>query len=111
MFQNFYSLTKKKKKKISINFYSPFSPFTRLLLYMHLPITFHVISSQIHQTKKDFIYLLWHLDNFNIVILLDLCSYELAITKEKGTCVFYSVTTAYGFDVEVRYYGFCKICD
>ena len=76
-----------------------------------MPMTFHVISSQIYQTKKDSIYLLWHLAKSNIIIPLHLYSYELAIIKDEGACIFYSVTMIFGFDVEVRCYEFCKSCD
>ena len=68
VFQDFLSLTHTKN---SLHFHSPFS---LLLIYIHMSIAFHTISSQIHLDKKR-CHLLsifqWHLHNSNFVVSFD----------------------------------------
>ena len=66
------------------------------------------------QTKNDVIYL----QHFNNTYITPTLSYHLILTcrlsklwPRKGACVFYSVTIAYSFDVEVERFGFYKGCD
>ena len=103
MFQDFSSLSHIKN---SLHFYSPIS---LLHLYIHMPTTtFYAISSQIHRQK---------LQPFKDTYITSTLWYHLILTHvsrlwpRKGDCIFYSVTVAYGFDVEVGCCGFCEGCD
>ena len=104
MFQDFPSLTHTKN---SLYFHSSFS---HLLFYIHMSIAFHTILSQIHLDKK-WCHLAstfqWHLHNSNVVVSFDLTRIS-KLWPMKGACVFYLVTVAYDFDVEVRHCRFCE---
>ena len=101
MFQDLPSLTHTKN---SLHFHSSFS---LLLFYIHMSIAFHIILSQIHLEKNEASTFQWH----HITPMLQ---YHLIVTRmsglwlRKGACVFYSMTIAYGFDVELRHCRFCE---
>ena len=90
--------------KNSLHFHSSFS---LLLLYIHMSIAFHIILSQIHLEKNEASTFQWH----HITPTLQ---YHLIVTRisglwlRKGACVFYSMTIAYGFDVELIHCRFCE---
>ena len=104
MFQDLPSLTHTKN---SLHFHSSFS---LLLFYIHMSIAFHIILSQIHLEKNDVIYL----QPFNDTYITLTLQYHLIVIHmsrlwpRKETCVFYSMTVAYSFDVEFRH---CKFCE
>ena len=94
---------------------------TKISLHLHLPFHFYSFIytclepfTPIHlkytQTKNDVIYL----QSFNDTYITPTLQYHLILTRmsrlwpRKGTCIFYSVTVAYNFDVIVRYCGFCE---
>ena len=83
-----------------LHFYSFIYTCPRPFMPSHLKYT---------QTKNDVIYL----QPFNNIHITPTLSYHLIITcmyrlwPRKGVCIFYSMTIAYGFDVEV---GRCVFC-
>ena len=64
-------------------------------------------------TKNDVIYF----QHFNNTYLTPTLSTYMILTRMswqcqgRGLAFFYWVTTTYGFDVEVKHYGFCTSCD
>ena len=83
--QDFSSLSHIKN---SLHLYPPFS---LLLLYIHMPTTLHVISSQIHSYKNKVIYLYSFKDTYIISILwyhlIQTCVSRL--WPRKGDCIFF----------------------
>ena len=87
MFQEFSSLSPTKN---SLHFCSPFS---LLLLYIHMPTTLHVISSQMRSNQKQ-CHLPSSLQSYNDTNITPTLSYHLILTcmsrlwLRKGACFF-----------------------
>ena len=107
MFQDLPSLTHTK-----YSFAFPFIIFTFTSLYTHVHIlSYHSISNTLwkkwcHLTST----FQWHLHNSNIANHL-IVTHMSRLWPRKGACVFYTMTVAYSFDVEVRHCKFCECYD
>ena len=76
------------------------------LFYIHIFITLHAISCQIHKPKQCYLLSIFqqHLPSFNIVVSSNINSYEFTTTKERGLHIILSDGN-YKFDVEVKRCG------
>ena len=89
------------------------SPFSLLLIYIHISTALHAIQSQIRPNKKRCHWL----QPFNNIYITPTLRHHLIPTcmnrlwSRKRTCSFYSVTVAYDFDVKVIRCEFCEGCD
>ena len=80
--------------------------------FIYTSTALHDIPSQIQSWKKKKRCQLpssfqWYLDNSTLWHHLIL-THMSRLWPRKGTCIFYSMTVAYGFDVEVERCGFCE---